>query len=92
MKGAVLLFNIKIDFLVSLKCLSSDTGNNMKRNYQGSSLINQTKNAAGKKENRVNSLMLEENTLLRKTAYNDRLLNIFGSFTEEREICPGCGV
>lgn len=51
MKGPVLLFNIKIDFLVSLKCLSSDTGNNMKLNYQGSSLINQTKNAAGKKAN-----------------------------------------
>ena len=68
MKGPVLLFNIKIDFLVSLKCLSSDTGNNMKLNYQGSFLINQMKNAAGKKANCVNSLMLEENTLPHKTA------------------------
>ena len=50
MKGPVLLFNAKIDFLVPLKCLSSDTGNNIKLNYQGSSLINQMKNTAGKKK------------------------------------------
>lgn len=49
MKGLVLLFNIKIDFLVPLKCLSSDTGKNIKLHYQGSSLINQM-NPAGKKK------------------------------------------
>lgn len=49
MKGTVLLFNIKkIDFLVSLKCLSVDAGNNIKLNYQVSSLINQMKNTTGK--------------------------------------------
>ena len=65
MKGPVLLFNTKIDFLVPLKCLSSDTGNNIKLNYQGSSLINQMKNTAGKKKKKrqtVSSPMLEEST------------------------------
>lgn len=70
MKGLVLLFNIKIDFLVPLKCLSSDTGKNIKLHYQGSSLINQM-NPAGKKKkkaNCVNSPMLEKNTEPQKIA------------------------
>ena len=61
MKGPVLLFNTKIDFLVPLKCLSSDTGVpcifdivHIKLNYQGSSLINQMKNTAGKKKKKAN--------------------------------------
>lgn len=41
MKRPALLFNIKIDLLVSPKCLSSDTGNNVNLNYQVLSLINQ---------------------------------------------------